>query len=105
MPGVDLGVRRAALAVALLAMVFLFSLGRSQTSGSKTINAPATQFSAVRAFEVLKRLVGDDIPHPLGSPANQAVRNRAISELKNLGYAPEVADRLCLQPVRLVRHC
>jgi len=50
----------------------------------------ATEFSAERAREVLRRLVGDGIPHPTGSAANAVVRSRIVDELTKLGYQPEV---------------
>ena len=86
----DLGVRRAALAVALLALIFFLSLEDIKPPAPKPANAPASEFSAARAFNILNRLLGDDFPHPVGSPADDAVRNRIIAELKNLGYAPQV---------------
>ncbi|MGB8522299.1 MAG: M20/M25/M40 family metallo-hydrolase [Candidatus Acidiferrales bacterium] len=53
-------------------------------------SAGATEFSADRAREVLRRLVGDGIPHPTGSVANAVVRGRIVDELTKLGYQPEV---------------
>ncbi|HEX2777131.1 MAG TPA: M20/M25/M40 family metallo-hydrolase, partial [Candidatus Acidoferrales bacterium] len=53
-------------------------------------SAPTTEFSAGRAREVLRRLVGDGIPHPTGSAANGVVRGRIVDELTKLGYQPEV---------------
>jgi hypothetical protein len=56
----------------------------------KPADAPAAEFSAGRARVVLNRLVGDGVPHPSGSAANDAVRARIFSELEHLGYKPEV---------------
>ncbi len=49
-------------------------------------NAPAGQFSAIRADQHLRVLVGDDLPHPAGSEQNRVVRNRLIAILQSFGY-------------------
>jgi hypothetical protein len=56
----------------------------------KPLSAPATEFSAARALETLHRILKDDTPHPIGSPANDAVRARIVDELMQLGYQPQV---------------
>jgi hypothetical protein len=84
------GVRQIFLAVAVLAAVFLLTLWGLRPPAPKPVNAPVTEFSARRAQAVLSRLVGDGTPHPIGSPANDAVRARALAELERLGYKPEV---------------
>ena len=48
------------------------------------------QFSAVRASQILQRLVGDGVPHPLGSPANDTMRERVVRELRAIGLEPEL---------------
>ena len=53
-------------------------------------DAPADEFSAARAAHVLSYLLGDESPHPVGSPANQAVRDRLMAALRDLGLRPEV---------------
>src|SRR5215469_15271705 len=84
------GVRKATLSVALLAVILLLSFRGIQPPAPRQGDAPETQFSAARAFNALKRLVGDDLPHPVGSPADAMVRDRVIGELRKLGYEPEV---------------
>ncbi len=49
------------------------------------VDAPATVFSAARADAVLARLIGRQLPHPLSSPENAAVRDRVIAEFAALG--------------------
>lgn len=56
-------------------------------------DAPATEFSAGRAMDTLARLLGDEAPHPTGSAANAAVRERIVAELRALGLEPEVRSR------------
>ena len=51
-------------------------------------SAPATDFSSARALEHV-RIVARE-PHPMGSPANAAVRDYLVSELRGLGVAPQV---------------
>jgi hypothetical protein len=60
--------------------------------------APPTAFSAERAAAVLRTLLGDASPHPIGSPANAAVRGRVVDELRRLGYAPEVEEGVACSP-------
>jgi hypothetical protein len=53
-----------------------------------------TVFSASRAQSILKELVGDDVPHPIGSAANSTVRERIVKRLTALGYATELQTGL-----------
>ncbi len=57
------------------------------------VDAPPEFFSAGRAYERLERLLGDETPHPLGTAANDAVRERLIAELEDLGLQPAVNER------------
>jgi Peptidase family M28 len=50
--------------------------------------APATEFSASRAFEYLKVIARE--PHPTGSAANAHVRDYLIQQLQGLGLDPQV---------------
>jgi hypothetical protein len=43
-------------------------------------------FSAARAFDDLKDLLGDGAPHPMGSAANAKVREVIVGKLAALGY-------------------
>jgi len=84
------GARRALLGVAVLAAILFLAHEGLRPPAPKAVAAPATEFSAGRAREVLNRLVGDGVPHPTGSPANDAVRARVIEEFTKIGYKPEV---------------
>lgn len=57
-------------------------------------DAPASEFSAERARAVLERLLGPGDPHPTGTAANAAVRDRVVAELQALGLEPEVDSRV-----------
>ena len=48
-----------------------------------------TAFSAGTAWDVLGRLAGDEIPHPIGTAENAAVRERVVAEFQALGYGVE----------------
>ena len=52
-------------------------------------DAPATEFSAARADAVLARLLGPEVPHPRGSPAAAAYRERLKAELTRIGVPYE----------------
>jgi peptidase M28-like protein len=84
------GIRRILFALAVLAVIFFFSLNGARPPASKPVDAPETQFSGARAREVLNRLVGDGVPHPVGSAADDVVRGRVIAEFTKIGYQPEV---------------
>ncbi|HYL45714.1 MAG TPA: M28 family peptidase [Candidatus Limnocylindrales bacterium] len=77
-------------ALAVLAAAFFLSLRGLRPPSPKPLEAPATEFSAARAREVLNRLVGDGVPHPTGSVANAVVRARIVQEFSHLGYSPEI---------------
>lgn len=57
---------------------------------SETLSA--TGFDTKVAIGRLARILGDERPHPVDSPANDLVRERILSEIKTLGYTPEVRD-------------
>ncbi|MGY0798210.1 M20/M25/M40 family metallo-hydrolase [Lysobacter sp. A286] len=57
------------------------------------MDAPTEAFSAARAKQVLVRILGDERPHPTGSTANAAVRDRIVAEFARLGIDAEVQRR------------
>src|ERR1700761_4196913 len=71
-------------------LLFLIILMGIRPPAPKPASAPVTEFSAERARDVLRRLVGDGIPHPSGSLENSVVRQRVIDELKTIGYEADV---------------
>ena len=68
---------------ALFLLVLLLALlaWREAPPAPRAATAPPTEFSGQRAGATLERLLGDGTPHPLGSPANAAVRERLCAEL------------------------
>ncbi|MCE7033184.1 M28 family peptidase [Lysobacter sp. GX 14042] len=90
---------RSSSPLALLALPLLFLLaGWFGVAGTRAPpaagpDAPQTEFSAARAMDALARILGDEAPHPTGSAANAAVRERVVAELRGLGLDPEVRRR------------
>src|SRR6266567_1302047 len=56
----------------------------------KPADAPVTRFSAGRASRLLRLLLGDGAPHPVGSEAGARVREHIRTELARLGYEPSI---------------
>lgn len=81
-----------AWALVLLALALLLVVVRRQPPAPRDAGAPAAEFSAGRARQVLQALVGDGQPHPVGSLANDQVRSRVMAVLSGLGYKPEVQE-------------
>src|SRR5688572_25219089 len=55
--------------------------------------SPASErFDADRAAERLARVLGDQRPHTVDSPANDAVRERLIAEMRRVGLSPRISD-------------
>ncbi|HEX9945243.1 MAG TPA: M20/M25/M40 family metallo-hydrolase [Thermoanaerobaculia bacterium] len=84
--------------LALLALALGLVILRSAPPPPKPKDVPLSEFSAGRAREILRDLVGDGAPHPMGSPANARVRERVLAHLRGLGYAPEVQEGFACNP-------
>jgi hypothetical protein len=82
--------RRVASSAAILAGVLALSLFALRPPHGKPATAPQNQFSAQRALDTLHRVLGSDMPHPVGSAQDDAVRARILAELTRLGYQPAV---------------
>jgi hypothetical protein len=81
-----------ALVLALSALALLLVLYRHRPPAPRPASAPPAEFSAGRAGEVLRRLVGDGRPHPLGSAAEDRVRHTIVGILDALGVKPHVEE-------------
>ena len=95
-PGSRRSSSRPLQSVALIvafALAAMLSLRGSQPPAPLGRDAPADTFSALRAHDVLARILGDGRPHPTGSAANAAVRGRIVAEFERLGLAAEVQRR------------
>ena len=89
--GKDRGLIIACAGVVLLLAVSLWAY---RTPAPLAADAPATAFSGIRARDILKDLVGDGVPHPLGSAADASVRDRIVKRLTALGYTTELQTGL-----------
>ncbi len=79
------------LPAALALLVILFAIQVRQTAPPTPIGVDADSgvFSAGRALDELRNLLGDETPHPVGSAANRAVKERLVARLTELGLSPE----------------
>jgi hypothetical protein len=89
--GNNRGLVIAAIGTALL---LAGTLAAYRTPAPLAMDAAPTVFSAARAHEILKELVGDDQPHPMGSLADAKVRDLIVKRLTALGYATELQTGL-----------
>lgn len=85
---------RGVLRIVILALAALgiWYLGRTMNGlpDPKGPDAPATEFSSARANATLGRLLGPEIPHPVSSDANAALRARVQQEFAALGVKTTV---------------
>ena len=81
------------LLIVAFALAAMLSVRGNQPPAPLGRDAPTDVFSALRARDVLARILGDGSPHPTGSAANVAVRDRIVAEFARLGLAAEVQRR------------
>src|ERR1700732_2454202 len=99
------GLAFAAAGIALLSAATWYAYRPPAPGGAA---APASALSAHRARAILRDLVGDGIPHPIGSPAGARVREAIVERLAALGYAPELQSGfvcrggVCGNPVNII---
>jgi hypothetical protein len=74
-----------ALVLGALAAVSLLAL---EPPDPLSASAPASEFSAERAFSHVEQIA--ERPHPVGSPANAEVRDYLVGQLEDLGLRPTV---------------
>jgi len=94
---VEPGARPAGWGLAAALVLFALALLLASQGGpppAKPASAPAAEFSAGRAQAVLRDLVGDGAPHPVGSPGAARVRERILAQLRSSGFTPEVQEAL-----------
>src|SRR5690606_15138008 len=80
-PGLGASGSPVVAAVLVLAFVLAAWLGVAQNRAPSPVGADAAAdaFSSARAMGVLERVLGDQRPHPTGSPANAAVRDAIVA--------------------------
>ena len=78
------------ISLAFLALVFVLTVTQYRPPTPKPVDAPVAEFSAGRAREILRQLVGDGVPHPVASAADGIVREKIVKILSDLGYQPQI---------------
>jgi len=76
---------------AFISTIAFFSLNHvaQQPPEPKPATAPANEFSAERAHNLLQTLLAENKPHPVGSPQNRVVKSRITAELDRLSIGWE----------------
>ena len=77
-------------ALVLVVLTLLLVLVRLRPPAPGGLGAPAGEFSAGRALEVLRDLSPRGEPHPLGSVASAGVRSRVVARFEALGLPVEL---------------
>lgn len=85
--------RRIAIVVLPLVVVFFLALWRAQGPEPKREDAPPREFSAARAMDILRSNLAEGVPHPVASPANERIRGRIEARFRALGYATTLQRR------------
>ena len=85
-------------AIGLLGEALALVQARLQPPPARGEDAPEDMFSATRALARLGRLIGDDAPHPVGSPAAARLRDKMLAEFAALGVAAEVQEGFACGP-------
>jgi hypothetical protein len=91
---------RAWLMLAVLAGFWCLTKFVSVEPPVLSADAPATQFSAHRAYDTLGRILGREKPHPASSAENAAVRARILAEFAKLGVPARTYTALGCNTVR-----
>jgi Peptidase family M28 len=78
------------VALAALAVLAFFCVWTVLPPSPASVNAPADQFSAGRAFQHVER-IGSQV-HVAGSPAASDVRDHIVATLASYGLQPQVQD-------------
>lgn len=84
----------ALLAPLLIALSVALGWWQVQPPAPAGEGAPEIEFAAARASGHLPALASQ--PHPVGTPANRAVRDYIIQQLRALGLEPEVQETLAV---------
>lgn len=86
--------RRPILLLALVMLALLGALALTpRLSAPPPLRPIPSGFDAARAKARLAVLLGDQRPHPADTPANDAVRDRLLASLRDLGLSPVVRDQ------------
>ncbi len=85
-------------ALALLAGALALVEARLTPPPARGADVPEDMFSATRALDRLGRVLGDGAPHPVGSPAAAALRERLVAAFAEVGLAAAVQPGFACGP-------
>jgi len=88
----------AALLFTILAAILGTLLLRMRGPAPQPETAPSSSFSAARAAAFEREILGGDIPHPVGVPAHDAVRERLAARFRALGYEVTIQRSFACSP-------
>ena len=77
--------RVSVLAIFLTFILFFVQHFSTQPPDPKGLDTPENEFSAIRAHDILKSLLRENKPHPVGSELNKVIKERLKNELDKLG--------------------
>src|SRR5580692_9080005 len=93
--GMAMGKNRGLIIAGIgVALLLAATLAAYRTPAPLRVDASPTVFSAARAQEILKELVGDGVPHPMGGAADAKVRDLIVKRLTALGYTTDLQTGL-----------
>jgi hypothetical protein len=88
-------------AIAIVVLALVAEAWSRRVPAPLAVDAPATRFSAGRTLAIVERLLGGGAPHPVGSAANAAVRERIVTELRAIGIEPELQSAYVCRDARV----
>lgn len=87
-----------ALLFALLAAIIGLLLLRMRGPAPLPETAPPSSFSAARAIKFEREILDGDMPHPVGTAAHDAVRDRLAARFRALGYEVTIQRSFACSP-------
>ncbi|MBL6852985.1 MAG: M20/M25/M40 family metallo-hydrolase, partial [Alphaproteobacteria bacterium] len=84
------GLLRVVLLTLVAAAIWFVGATFDGLPAARGLDAPPTDFSAARAYATLGRILGPQVPHPVSSAANKAIRDRVRAEFATLGIKTDV---------------
>ena len=88
-----------ALLFATLAAILGVLLLRLRGPSPLPDSAPLSSFSAARAIAFEREIIGAEVPHPVGTAAHDAVRDRLATRFRALGYDVTIQRSFACSPV------
>lgn len=85
-------------AIAVLAGALALVTARLEPPPALGPDVPADMFSATRALARMDRLLGDDVPHPVGSAAAARLRAGLVAAFAEFGVTAEVQEGFACGP-------